>query len=245
MAGDSIDFYVELLDALDTQQSCDACWMALSSEERRRAGRFAFDRHRRQYVFAHGLVRFALSGLLPEIEPADWAFTTDHHGRPFVANPTISRPVYFSLSHTEGCVACAISGHSAIGIDVERIQSRPSLMETAQSVLSSDEIEALRGLGPDQFVDRFFDYWTLKEAYLKANGSGLSVPLDQFSMLLASGGIAIRFAQGIHDDPRRWRFTMTSPSSIHRLAIADGSGAPGGLPVIPRSSPLPRGPMPG
>lgn len=242
MADDRIELYVGLLDALDTPQSSDACWAALSAEERRRAGLFAFDRHRRQYIFAHGLLRFALSNVVAEVEPSDWLFTTDGYGRPFVTGPQIAKAVYFSLSHTEGCVACVISGHEAVGVDVEEVRSHDSLMEMAASVFSADEIDVLQTLPAEEFAGRFFDYWTLKEAYLKARGSGLSFPLDQFSMLVTSGEIGIRFAPGVEDDARRWRFTLDSPSPVHRLAIADGAGVAGGLPVVHRSLPAPLGP---
>lgn len=238
MAGDSIELHVGLLDEFDTSQSFDACWAALSLAEKRRADRFAFEGRRREYAFAHGLLRYALSSFCPPIEPSDWSFTTDRYGRPFVAEPRLTRPFYFSLSHTEGCVACAISRHQAIGIDVERVRPRSSLMETAESVFSPDEINALRDLRPEEFVDRFFDYWTVKEAYVKADGRGLSLPLNRFSMLMGAGETAISFAPDVDDDPRRWRFAKKSPSPTHRLAIADGSGAPGGLLIARRSSPL-------
>ena len=241
MTGERIDLHVGLLDAIDTPQAYDACLATLSPEERQRAERFAFGRHRRQYVFAHGLLRFSLSGFTPDVDPADWSFTTDRYGRPFVSAPLVSGDVYFSLSHTEGCVACAVSPCRFIGVDVEQLRNARSLFATACSNFSSEEADALRTLPPAELMDRFFDYWTLKEAYLKARGIGLSLPLDQFSILISSDQkISIRFVSDTADDPRRWYFTKSSPSASHRLAIADGSGAAGGLPVVVRPWPLPR-----
>jgi 4'-phosphopantetheinyl transferase len=147
--------------------------------------------------------------------------------------------VYFSLSHTDGCVACAVSDFELVGVDVERVQQRGSLWDVASSY-SAEEIEALRGLAPDRFVDGFFDYWTLKEAYLKARGRGLSLPLDQFSILISPDGIAVRLAAGVEDDAVGWHFCTKSPSPNHRLAIADGSGVAGGLPIVMRQWPLAR-----
>jgi 4'-phosphopantetheinyl transferase len=241
MSGERISLYVGQLDTVDTPQAHQACFGTLSPAEKQRAECFVFDRHRRQYIFAHGLLRLALSSFVPQIEPSDWSFVTDRYGRPFIAAPAIARTVYFSLSHTEGCVACAVSDCEAVGIDVEQIQERRSLFTIARSNFSSEEIDALRGLPPSDLVDRFFDYWTLKEAYLKARGAGLNFPLNQFSILISSGQqIGIRLMPGMADDSRRWHFMKSAPSARHRLAVADGSGVAGGLPVVVQPWPVPR-----
>jgi 4'-phosphopantetheinyl transferase len=236
-AHDRIDLYVGLLDAIDTSVAFDACRAILSPAEMDRAGRFAFERHRRQYVFAHGLLRFALSDVVPQIDPSDWYFEADRHGRPFVMGPSGATEIYFSLSHTEGCVACAVSGYQAVGVDVELVRPRGQLLEIARDVFSPEEIEALYRLPTGERIDRFFHLWTLKEAYLKAEGIGLRQPLDRFSMQITSDGIGIGFGPEIDDDPQRWRFTTSLPSPAHRLAVADGSGTEGGLPIVLHSWP--------
>lgn len=233
MTADAIDLHVWLIEAVDSAARA-ACWNMLSASERQRADRFVFERHRRQYIFAHGLLRMALSDAAPDIAPSDWEFAADAHGRPFIAAPSRPAALHFNLSHTEGCVACVVSGHQAVGVDVEELLPRRAKMGTAEGVFSPDEIAALQGLTPDDFTRRFFDYWTLKEAYLKACGVGLHLPLDRFSMRLGPGGIGIHFDPEIDDDPGRWRFTQNSPSPNHRLSIADGSGVAGGLAIRTR-----------
>jgi 4'-phosphopantetheinyl transferase len=240
MIDQSIHLYFGLLDTVDTPQAFAMCLAALSSAERQRAERFVLERHRRQYVLAHGLLRVALSSVACEIDPADWCFVANCYGRPFIAAPTVPRPIYFSLSHTEGCVACVVSSCEVVGVDVEEIRQLGSLLATAECHFSLEEVSALRVLRPTERIDRFFDYWTLKEAYLKARGIGLRLSLNRFSMLLgAEQNIRIMFASGFGDDPQRWRFTKSSPSTRHRLAIADGSGLPGGLPIVVQPWPLP------
>jgi 4'-phosphopantetheinyl transferase len=241
MAGEGIELYVGLIEVVGTDEALEACQMPLSAEERHRAGRFVQERHRRLYIFAHGLLRFALSNWAPSVAPADWSFIADRNGRPFVAAPDIARPVYFSLSHTEGCVACVISPCEAVGVDVERIEERGTLWKIAQQMFAAEEIATLRDLAPGDFLDRFFDYWTLKEAYLKAKGLGLRLPLDQFAIRLSDERVAISFTAEIYDDPHHWHFSRYSPSAQHRLAIADGSGTPGGLPTVTRPWPVPGG----
>jgi 4'-phosphopantetheinyl transferase len=239
--GERISLYFGILDAVDTPQANEACFATLSSAEKQRAECFVLERHRRQYIFAHGLLRVALSRFVPEVQPSDWCFVANGYGRPFIAAPEIARTVYFSLSHTEGCVACVVSGCEAVGVDVEEIREGQSLFATAQSNFSPEEIGALRVLKPADMVYRFFDYWTLKEAYLKARGTGINLPLNQFSILISSDQkIGIRFALEIADDSKRWHFTKSSPSARHRLAIADGSGRADGLPIVVQPWPLPQ-----
>jgi 4'-phosphopantetheinyl transferase len=241
MSGERINLYFGLLDVVDTPQAHEACFATLSSAEKQRAECFVFERHRRQYIFAHGLLRVALSSFVPEVEPSDWCFVADRYGRPFIAAPAIARTVYFSLTHTEGCVACVVSSCEAVGVDVEEIHERHSLFATARSNFSVEEIDALRVLRPRDLVDRFFDYWTLKEAYLKARGTGINLPLSRFSILISPDQkIGIRFTPGIADDSRRWHFMRSSPSARHRLALADGSGLADGLPIVVQPWPLPQ-----
>jgi 4'-phosphopantetheinyl transferase len=233
MSGEQISLYVGHLDTVDTPTVYRTCVSTLSPAEKRRAEGFVFDHLRRRYIFAHGLVRLALSSFIPEIEPSDWSFVTNRYGRPFVASPAIARTVYFSLSHTEGCVSCAVSDCEAVGIDVETIREFRSLITIACSNFSPEEIDTLRSVPSSDLVDRFFDYWTLKEAYLKARSVGLNFPLNQFSILISSSReIGIRLMPNLADDTRKWHFTTISPSARYRLAVADGSGVAGGLPIF-------------
>lgn len=239
MSEPGIHLYLGLLDDVDRPHIRDACLAILSQDERERTERFVLERHRRQFLLAHGLVRVALSRHVAAVSPTAWSFVTDRYGRPFVASPQTDRRLYFSLSHTEGCVACAISTTKCVGIDVEATDRACSHLAIAEFAFSPAEVAALRALPPDEQPDRFFDYWTLKEAYIKARGMGLHLPLDQFSIIIAAERkIEISFVPGFDDDTRRWRFMQTSPAHRIKLAVADGSGHHGGLPVIIQPWPL-------
>jgi 4'-phosphopantetheinyl transferase len=132
-----------------------------------------------------------------------------------------------------------VSQYELVGVDVEHVKAGNSLWDVAQTAFSPREIESLRHLPDEALSRRFFDYWTLKEAYLKARGCGLNLPPDQFSIMIASERIMIEFGPGVGDDPLRWHFAIGSPSAAHRLAIADGTGTPGGLPIVDRIGTLP------
>jgi 4'-phosphopantetheinyl transferase len=238
MADDRIELFVGLIETVDAPGVADECRRLLSVEERIRADRFMFERHRRQYIFAHALLRLALSQAAPNVDPTDWSFAAGRYGRPFVASPKTSTALHFSLSHADGCVACVVSGHEAVGVDVETVSRRVAPLSTALRFFAPEEVETLRGLPEPAAIERFFDFWTLKEAYLKARGFGLNLPLDAFAMQVSYEAIEISFKPDIADDPRGWRFQLYSPSPSHRLAIADGSRAKGGLPVTRNAWPL-------
>jgi 4'-phosphopantetheinyl transferase len=206
------------------------CEELLSVPERQRADRFVFERHRRDYILAHGLLRMALSGRAPGIDPTAWSFLNDPFGRPFVAGPVTAEPLHFSLSHTDGCVAVAVSSSPLVGVDVQVMRERESFLAVAAQAFAVEEIDALRALPPSEQMGRFFEYWVLKEAYVKARGLGLRLALDGFSMRIGSPEeIAISFPDGYGDVAERWRFTLSTPTARHKLALAEGSGRPGGL----------------
>src|SRR3569623_1161483 len=99
MADDRIELFVGLIETFDSPGAVDACRRLLSVDEQIRADRFMFERHRRQYIFAHAMLRLALSRVAPNVAPADWSFAAGRYGRPYVASPRTSNALHFSLSH--------------------------------------------------------------------------------------------------------------------------------------------------
>jgi 4'-phosphopantetheinyl transferase len=235
-----LHLYVGLLDEVDTPHARSLCMAMASAGESKRAAQFVHERHRRQFLLAHGLVRAALSKVVPEVAPAEWDFLADHYGRPYIVAPVGAGSLHFSLSHTEGCVACAISTCESVGVDVQATENFDAFLDIAEGSFSLNEIAALLRAPPQERQDLFFDLWTLKEAYIKARGMGLHLPLDGFSIMIGLGtSIGITFSPGFGDSADRWRFSRVLPSPRHKLAIADGSGLPGGLAVINQPWPLP------
>ena len=102
MADDRIELFVGLIETIDAPGALDACRRLLSVDERIRADRFMFERHRRQYIFAHAMLRMALSQVASNVPPSDWSFAAGRYGRPFVAAPRTSTALHFSLSHADG-----------------------------------------------------------------------------------------------------------------------------------------------
>jgi 4'-phosphopantetheinyl transferase len=193
------------------------CRSLLAPGERARHDRFAFDKDRLQYLLGRALVRTTLSRYAA-VAPAAWRFAADAHGKPLVQAP--QPPLRFNLSHTDGLVACVVAGALDVGVDVENVGRRCDVLGLARSCLAPDEFAHLERLPADCRPDAFFDFWTLKEAYVKARGLGLALPLKDFAFELRDGGQArVRFAVD-EDDPARWQFVRLRPTNSHRLAVA-------------------------
>ena len=160
-----------------------------------------------------------LAGYL-RIGPADCAFVANRYGRPSMLPGAAGGTLEFNVSHTNGLVACAVAHVPEIGVDVEDIERAAVSRHLPARYFSATEAQALDDVPEAARVSSFFDYWTLKEAYIKARGLGLSLPLDGFSMQLdPDGPPRISFAAAIDTDPDSWQFAQ-HPSPRHRLAVA-------------------------
>ncbi len=194
-----------------------ASWDALlSDEERARRDRFAFAEDKRDFIAAHALLRRALSRY-GEIGPSEWRFDTNRFGKPsVVAEQAGEPPLAFNLSHTRGFVACAIMRGASVGIDVERCERGTAGSEIASRYFAASEIRHLQACLPDQYPTRFIEFWVLKESYIKAVGSGLSLNLHSFSFDF-QGESGLRFIP--HDAESGWQFFLMALPDL-RLAIA-------------------------
>jgi 4'-phosphopantetheinyl transferase len=192
----------------------------LSDLELARAARFVRSADRETFIIARALVRTTLSAYGPT-PPRDWRFETNTHGCPFVVPAQAGVPgLAFNLSHTRGLAALAVTRGRLVGIDVERVD-RVVREDVAGRFFAPDEVRDLRALPVDTQARAFFEYWTLKEAYIKARGMGLAIPLADFAFTLAPPAApAIRFVNGFDDRPERWQFWQAWPTDVHRLALA-------------------------
>lgn len=206
------------------QRITDAALLAryrqlLTADERERQDRFHFARHRHQYLVSRALLRGVLSRYAA-VEPGAWRFRNNAFGKPEIANAGIAAP-RFNLSHSEQLVVLAVAARGEVGVDVEWLGRSASLLELADHYFAPEEVRQLRALPAAMQTSRFFDFWTLKEAYIKACGLGLSIPLHHFSFRFdASGRVGIAFHPERGDDAGRWQFWQVSVSDQHRLALA-------------------------
>lgn len=208
----------------------------LSEEELARADRFHFERDRLVYTAAHALCRGLLSAATGA-PPRDWQFSIGAHGKPEVIVPAGAPRLRINLSHTRGLAAAALTVEHDIGIDVEWLDRQPHVDELAERMFAERERQQLATIPDAERTEAFLRFWTLKEAYVKAIGKGLSQPLDAFFFELGRPGI--HFADPDADDPARWHFDQLRLEPEHLLALAVRHPAPASLAVEAGPVPLP------
>lgn len=216
-----------LFPAPGAPPAAEAGFLALLSEaERRRVQDFRSTIACNQYIYGRALVRCALArftGSRPEAVPLQ--LTAD--GKPFLS-PDAAGAIEFSLSHKPGCIAVALTRRGEIGVDVEAIAPDRANEKIARHYFASSEVRQLHGLSAEQMPLRFCRFWSLKEAYIKARGLGLRIPLKDFAFAFAEPdrleqpgpGIRIAFTSAIRDDPAAWQFHTRRAGADHLLSLA-------------------------
>ena len=181
----------------DTVQATDIS--LLNEAERSRAKKFKFNKDQTLYTTTHIFLRKLLSTYAP-LSPDEWCFNTNPYGKPFINNPGYEW-LHFNLSHTHGLITCAVSSAAAVGVDVERHKALQDFEALCRYAFSSREADDILSISDSaQRERRFFTYWTLKEAYIKALGLGFSLPLQSFSF--------------IEDTHKKWQITNTEIHTV-------------------------------
>ena len=181
--GDELDVWCASLDL--PLEEVTRLTALLDPEERARARRYAFERDRRRFTVARAGLRSIL-GVYLKLPPSSFRFHYGPHGKPMLE--TIQHgaaPVRFNLSHAHELAIYGIMRADEVGIDIECCHPLDGALDIATRFFSPREVQMLRELPPDQFLAGFFRLWTLKEAYLKATGCGITESLAsiEFSFL--------------------------------------------------------------
>ena len=189
----------------------------MTDEEFKKQQRYIFEKDRHRALITRALARTTLSHYLPT-EPEDHKFSFNSHGKPEIVNPII--PIRFNISHTKDLIACGVVVDSNLGIDIEDTTRENNCTNIAERFFARSEVESINKLPIDSRNEKFFDYWTLKEAYIKACGLGLSMPLDKFSFNIDNKNITLSTHSNYEVITDCWNFWLLQPNKNHRLAIA-------------------------
>ena len=213
------EVHVWQVDLVAWDKAADSLLGLLSAEEQERAVRFKFPGPRNQYVISRALLRRALGRYL-KIEAREVRFRTATNGKPEL---TADSDVRFNLSHTQGATVFAVTHKRHVGVDVERIRTDTNAMELAERFFSGPEVQWLRSQPASELMASFFSCWTAKEAYIKAQGEGLSMPLSSFGVVAVPGGASCKLQLEVYDNPeesKRWSMWRLDIGPDLRAALA-------------------------
>lgn len=191
----------------------------LSADEQARLARFQRTEPAQQFLTARILLRAALANVT-KVPARDITFGYTAYGKPYVDRPDAARGRPFNISHTQGIVACAIGDGCTPGVDVEAVDRDLDTGQIARGHFAPAERAAVEQGPESERRSTFFQIWTLKEAYIKAHGKGLSIPLDGFRIDTRTASPTIKLDDDASDDGRRWRLVARKIDRRHQLAIA-------------------------
>ncbi|MEO8416229.1 MAG: 4'-phosphopantetheinyl transferase superfamily protein [Ginsengibacter sp.] len=192
----------------------------LSTDEVERAGRFHFERHKERFIAARGILRLILGSYLGK-NPHKLRFGYTNKGKPVLAINADYDALSFNLSHSDTYALYAVTKHRNIGIDIEHIRDDVAIGQIAQKFFSQGEIRSLEQIHKNKLHQLFFQYWTRKEALLKAIGEGISSPMELVDVSQISGAIILPGTlPGDEKGTRRWYVQDLFPGHNYAAAIA-------------------------
>jgi 4'-phosphopantetheinyl transferase len=177
----------------------------LNDEERHQYQRYIPPAKRQEYLATRIMVRTVLGAAL-DVAPQALEFTRNEWGRPALVHTSLSAPVHFNVSHTDGLVLCLVGSHYEIGVDTELFSRAPKLLELAPRVFAPQELADLTALPDDEQAETAVTLWTLKESYIKARGMGLALPLSGFAFGFDGAQTHLTVEPALNDDGARWKF---------------------------------------
>ena len=213
-ADDQVDIWRIPLD-LPTS-FIDLLEATLSADEKDRAARFHFPADQNRYIISHGSLRKILA-LYLHCEPDQLSFSVNDYGKPSLDQSRLE----FNLSHSGDFALLAVTPARKIGVDVEKMRAGISADIIGGHYFSKAEMAELQALPLEQREAAFFRCWTRKEAYIKAQGQGLSLPLDSFDVSLTPDQTAI--LRATRPDPAeaaRWTLLSLPVPSGYEAAVA-------------------------
>jgi 4'-phosphopantetheinyl transferase len=191
----------------------------LAPDEVTRAQRFYFEHDRQHFTVGRGALRMILSRYAG-IAPSQLQFTYSSYGKPALAEATGGATLRFNLSHSAGLALCAVTRNREVGVDIEGMRTLTELKQISSQFFSTNENTTLHALPEAIQTEAFFTCWTRKEAYIKAIGEGLSMPLDSFDVSLVPGEPAALLAvRGTQEEAARWLLRELFPGPGYVAAV--------------------------
>ncbi|PPS45742.1 4'-phosphopantetheinyl transferase superfamily protein [Chroococcidiopsis sp. TS-821] len=191
----------------------------LCATEQQRAERFYLQLHRDRFIVGRGVLRQILANYL-QIHPSEINFSYNAYGKPSVVVAD-AEPLRFNLSHSQELALIAVTQNSNVGVDLEFMRNDFPCQEIAAKFFSPTEVAVLRSLPPNLQTTAFFTCWTRKEAFIKATGKGLSLPLDKFDVSCIPGEPAkLLYTAWDESEVQLWTLREIIPDARYVGALA-------------------------
>jgi 4'-phosphopantetheinyl transferase len=192
----------------------------LSADELSRAASFRFQNDRDRFISCRSILRIILGRYL-DINPKYLKFRSGPYGKPYLVNEFKDARIQFNLSHTQHLALYALTSNCIIGVDVEHIRPILDIEQIAALNFSDYENNIFSKLQPEQKEVAFFNCWTRKEAYIKAIGEGLNLPLRTFDVSLAPNEAPkLLSINGSVNEASHWSLESLIPDPDHVAAMA-------------------------
>ena len=216
----------------DVDASTQAALQAtVSAAERSQAQRFHFEIDTQRFIARRGLVRAVLAKYL-QSAPEALAFDLGAHGKPLLVSGVAAKPLHFNYSYSGEALLLAVSESYELGVDIETPRPIAEASEIALQNFSPAEKQTLATV--TQVTETFFTCWTAKEAVIKALGTGLSRPLNDFTTLTDTGVLQreLSVRDGDRGRPQRIRLLTVPAANFRRATLAILLQSVGQEPVV-------------
>lgn len=188
---------------------------SLSAEEAEKADSFKFDKDKHRYIVSHTFVRNVLSRYL-NVDPVTIEFDVNEYGKPSIKDGGVE----FNMSHSVDYVLMAVTNAGRIGIDIEQIRMGIASHVIVRQYFSPAEVEELQSLpNEEDRVNAFFVGWSRKEAYIKAHGLGLALPLESFDVSFTEKQPFLRATRPDAEEAKKWTLRTIEIDSAYKAAM--------------------------
>jgi 4'-phosphopantetheinyl transferase len=238
LASDEVHSWCASLDV--APETSARLYATLTPDERARSARFQFERDRQRFIVARGVLRALLARYL-QTQPGQIRLVYNAFGKPALSSEFTNR-LTFNLSHSgpparlprwgprsAGLALISIATASDVGVDLEYFRAQSDYADIARRFFSAAEVDYLNALPSHLYTEAFFSCWTKKEAYLKACGEGLAIPLNSFSVPLTTDSahtpVDLYVASKDIVPAKRWSLYTLRPAPGYAGALAiEGTG---------------------
>lgn len=215
LASNAVHVWKRSLRAVPT--AIETCSASLSADERERAARYLVEQPRTDFILTRGTLRALIASYLHK-EPQEIRFQYSKFGKPSLEG---SCELRFNVSHTDGLALLAFTRDRELGVDVEHVRPTLDAAKLAERFFSERERRSLEKLNGNDLYAAFYRCWTRKEAYIKARGDGLSLPLSLFDVSVEADELqALLATRPEASEANRWMLRDLNAGSGYAAALA-------------------------